>query len=387
MIDAFEHFFAGQDKLSALLKALPGFRPTAAQDAAFAAAAHTAQSENTPWQKPPHFEPPERLLADFKTRAARLEVAALAQRKAVLKQIEAGTHPDAILRNRMHPATTHWLRAQAAQVRRQRARQMRLLRRSIFDGINWNILGRAALAGVLAALVTRWLMTQAPSPTEVALLEAFRSESTILYPPQPDVAQNRGSERSAHRPSRLATPQASVPSSQEADPEPDMRASESRSTSPSNMASTHLAVQPWANIETVPENTPHSDRNQVAGKATMAEADASIVPAIGDQDLPLRRAPLQALSTPIPPPATSLMPNGMAVRLEESPALVAQRLPERPAGMVWLIRTPAPTPDRLQTWLEALIRAMPEAGRPARFSVLSDQRPGGDMRIFAPPQP
>lgn len=378
MSTAFERFAAGEDRLSNLLKSLPGYRPTAEQEASFAAAAHAAQLVDAEEQL--HFEAPVRLQTAFRARAAQLEIEAETQRKTILKQIKAGTHPDAILRSRMHPATTRWLRAQAALIRHQRIKRLRKLRRSLFSGCSWSILGRVVLAGILAAIVTRWLLSQAPSPTEIAFLEAFRNESTLLPPPLPDVPQNQVGARSAHSmPHRSRLPASAAPPG-ETDPEPDMSAHDAGSAPSSEMTSASLASS--ASIPaTSMAATPRSDSLQATRKTLTLET-TPVASGIGAAPRsPHHRAASVTMTSGYPPDESAIL-----FSLEESPALVAKRLPERLAGMIWLVRTPTSTPDGLQDWLDALIRAIPAAHRPAGFNVLSDLPPGNRLQLF-PPSP
>ncbi len=174
MADAFERFLSGDDRLTGLLTSLPAYQPSARQQDAFASAARSAQASQTP--HPGNFEPPERLASGFRSLAARLEHESSAQRRHILRRIDAGTHPDEILRQRMHPATTRWLRLQAAQLRRHRKQRFRRLRRAILDSFGWPELRLAGLAAICGGLAARWVLLHMPSPMEVALLDAFRNE-------------------------------------------------------------------------------------------------------------------------------------------------------------------------------------------------------------------
>lgn len=399
MEKAFDHFLAGDDGLARLLARLPAYQPAATQEHSFAAAARAAQMHHA---VRPDFEPPASLAADFRSLASRLEEESATQRKHILKRIEAGAHPDDILRNRMHPATTRWLRLQAAQLRRQRKLRFRRLRQAILDNFGWPELRLAGLAAVCGAAAAHWAMQNAPTPMELALLDAFRDEVRFsaamnTEPPKPATPPRKQAKQ------KEAPAVAAATNAHEAsDPEPDMSASEPE---PRVATLSHAAPASPASTESLP---PQSD-SMPASVAPAAAARFPIEKSLALQAQPAPPPPPPVAAAPAAPaarpmvksmalaerstaalPETALaeaaaMTDGIEARLDDSADELAARLPLRPAGEVWLVRVPSPAPAGLETWLDALREKMPESGRPARFEIRSDLPPGSKLRILPPP--
>lgn len=136
-MSADERFIAGEDRLAALLRALPAFVPPASLEASVMAAARAEQAaRNAPAPLPPaslpakvrayaeqaeapaddeelDFTPPAGLQASVMAQAARMQAAQATRRDAVLEEVRRGDAPQSVLGAPVSEAAQAWLREQA----------------------------------------------------------------------------------------------------------------------------------------------------------------------------------------------------------------------------------------------------------------------------------
>lgn len=225
MSSSFERFLAGEDRLAALLRALPAFAPPASLEASFLASAHTAQAsvgaasgrefaannrshENQSAQRPSPsiplpqgereassgcavqgFEPPVSLETSFLKMAASIDAAQASRREAILAQIAKGDSPQAALGADLQPATAEWLQQRARPA--TPAKPGKPARKPVLLGFSWFDLRLAALALILSAVGTRLVLKHQPDTQQLAVQEAFRSalESPPPATTESDLAQ------------------------------------------------------------------------------------------------------------------------------------------------------------------------------------------------------
>ncbi|SPD42504.1 conserved protein of unknown function [Cupriavidus taiwanensis] len=202
---AAERFIAGEDRLSALLKALPPYPPPAALEAAVLAAARAAQHEAARRQAGAAalpFAAPPALAAAVLEEAARLHAAQSARRDAVLARVAAGAAAEDVLGARLGPDAAAWLRAQAADSTRNPAQPSATARLTHAARARrwWRSLGLvasvAAVAGLTTSIVLRQIDDGALLPTgtaemasaEMATPTPAPAASTAPSPPLPETA-------------------------------------------------------------------------------------------------------------------------------------------------------------------------------------------------------
>lgn len=163
-----------------------------------------------------------------------------------------------------------------------------------------------------------------------------------------------------------------------------------------------------------PPPLPVSESGTPVAEAESAKADIPAKPAtaaarpVWSSSVPLAPAPAPAAPSRVVParkageaPPEQASPEwqesqrsraiSINASLADEPARIAARLPERPAGRVWVVYQSEPRQAELATWLEALRQAMPETSRPARFELRSEgQTQDGHgkaitIRIVPPP--
>ena len=189
-MSAFERFLAGEDRLAALLQALPAYAPSAEFEAAFAAAARAAQAEReaiteTIAEAPAlSFAPPASLAASFLKMAASIDAAQAPRRDALLADIAKGASPEAAIGAALQPATAEWLSSQAKQTTPSKTEQA--TRKSGWLGFSWFDLRLAGLATLLAAVGVQLVLKFQPSPQQVAVQDVFQE---ALAPAAPAAAE------------------------------------------------------------------------------------------------------------------------------------------------------------------------------------------------------
>ena len=162
---AAERFIAGEDRLSALLKALPPYPPPAALEAAVLAAARAAQEQAGRHQAEAAalpFAAPPALAAAVLEEAARLQAAQSARRDAVLARVAAGAAAEDVLGSRVGPDAAAWLRAQAADSTRNAARPATMEQSTHAARARrwWRSLGLVASVAAVAGLTTSIVLRQ-----------------------------------------------------------------------------------------------------------------------------------------------------------------------------------------------------------------------------------
>ncbi|PLK47389.1 hypothetical protein [Uliginosibacterium sp. TH139] len=425
MSEACEDFLRGQGRLAGLLWELPPYEPPASLEARFLAAARAAQASagaasgrSSANQIPPAaFEAPPQMAARFGQLAATLEAAQAPRREAVLTQIAQGEAPQDVLGAPIQPATAAWLQAQAAS--KAPVRAAKPARKPVLWGFSWFDLRLAALATVLAAVSTQWLQQHAPSSVELALLEAFQRTRQPLAEAQPDQPQNPLSAARA----KSIRPPAALPAAPPP-PAPELAREEIgppahlvtpiELANPSTAESIHAqqaenrAAAPVISSEQLREHSPLADAQpaplmaarKAAPPAPRLEEASPPPPALAAAEKQLaepkpmasRSAPLVAAPPPAKPAApmpaaspstSSAGPARIEASLQDDPALIAARLPTRPASHSWLVFSATPAAPEVQAWLSKLRAAL--SASPALFEPRLDPRlPPGQLRIVVP---
>lgn len=397
MSEACEDFLRGQGRLAGLLWELSPYEPPASLEASFLAAASAAQQQANARKAAAAataFEAPAQMAARFSQLAAQADAAQATRREAVLSQIAAGDSPEAVLGATVQPETADWLRQQASA-----AKPAKPKRQPVLWGFSWFDLRLAALAGVLAAVSTQWLLQHGPSPAERTLLEAFlqvQQDQRPLAEAQPDQPQNRVS--AAPAPARPAAAPPPAPASADTAPAPH-EASRAPLSAAEETPALAETTQPAPKL-TMPREAHrelHDSRTETVSAAPpailaarKAAPPAAAEPAVdtpeGARMAAATAAPAPAARTPLPakPAPAAIAADGPApaeapararspapafkASLGDDPAAVAARLPALRPDQHWLIlHAPASAPA-LQAWLEKLRAAMP-ASPPPRFRL------------------
>ena len=441
MSQACEDFLRGHGRLAGLLWELKPYEPPASLEASFLAAARAAQmsagaaSGSRAYEHQPAFEAPADMTARFSQLAAQVDAAQAARREAVLGQIAAGDAPQAVLGAPIQPETAAWLKQKAAGMK-----PVKPPRKPVLWGFSWFDLRLAALATILAAVGTQWLLQFAPSPVETALLEAFSSEAQPLADAQPVPPQNpakpapnsppahSGAKMTARspeheRPALDATRRS--PDRQTASPEhsdapvpeetPVLAAAAPPSPEPAELKRERSPQDSLAEATLSPPAARKAMPSRVeepvtlsAARAAPAAAKAAAAPAA--DPVPMTSAPAR-LAAPVyamPAPSAPARPAALAAsappaaeiqsrqaattrsfdaRISEDPVSFASLLPARPAGLVWRVVSRVEDDATARNWLETLRQSMPAESRPARFELIHEagSNESGWLRIFPPP--
>lgn len=361
-MSAADRFIAGEDRLSALLKALPAYPPPPALEASVLAAARAAQQEagrhhadgaGLPFASPPA------LAAAVLEEAARLQAAQAARRDAVLARVAAGAAAEDVLGARLGPDGAAWLRAQAADSTRNSAQPSATARLTHAARARrwWRSLGLvasvAAVAGLTTSVVLRQIDDGALLPTgtaemaaaEMAAPEPLPAASTAPSPPLPETA--------AAPPPRPAPPadRAAPPSgrpAQRAAPGTASTRSAPRESVPDSQASAQASPAP-------PPTPPIVAAPPAPADSAIAEA-APAAPAPAAPPAYARKAAPAAMAARAPAAASAL-----TVSTRDDPAAIAARL-----GTATPLRLWAAEPDHveIQEWAQRLWQAMPAGQRP-----------------------
>lgn len=351
-MSAADRFIAGEDRLSALLKALPAYPPPPALEAAVLAAARAAQQDAGRHQADAPdlpFASPPALAAAVLEEAARLQAAQSARRDAVLARVAAGAAAEDVLGARLGPDAAAWLRAQAAASTRNPAQPSATARLTHAARARrwWHSLGLvasvAAVAGLTTSIVLRQIDDGALLPTgtaemasaEMAAPAPAPAASTAPSPPLPETAAAPPPKPAA--PATKAAPPA---------PRPAPRAA------PGTEATRSVPREPAPDREAPARASP---------AAPQAPADAAIAQAAPSAPAPaappahaLKAAPAMAARAPAAASA-------LTVSTRDDPAAIAARL-----GTAAPLRLWAAEPDHVEIreWAQRLWQAMPAGQRP-----------------------
>ncbi|MBB3008288.1 hypothetical protein [Cupriavidus alkaliphilus] len=351
-MSAADRFIAGEDRLSALLKALPAYPPPPALEAAVLAAARAAQQDAGRHQAGAPdlpFAAPPALAAAVLEEAARLQAAQSARRDAVLARVAAGAAAEDVLGARLGPDAAAWLRAQAADSTRNPAQSSATARLTHAARARrwWRSLGLvasvAAVAGLTTSIVLRQIDDGALLPTgtaemasaEMAAPAPAPAASTTPSPPLPETAAALPPKPAA--PAAKAAPPA---------PRPAPRAA------PGTEATRSVPREPAPDREALAQASPAAP--QAPADAAIAQAAPSAPAPAASPAYALEAAP--AMAARAPAAASALI-----VSTRDDPAAIAARL-----GTAAPLRLWAAEPDHVEIreWAQRLWQAMPAGQRP-----------------------
>ncbi|SPA39986.1 hypothetical protein; putative transmembrane protein [Cupriavidus taiwanensis] len=358
---AAERFIAGEDRLSALLKALPPYPPPAALEAAVLAAARAAQQDAGRRRADAAalpFAAPPALAAAVLEEAARLQAAQSARRDAVLARVAAGAAAEDVLGARLGPDAAAWLRAQAADSTRNAARPsaMEPSPHAARARRWWRSLGLVASVAALAGLTTSIVLQQlddgallpkgtaemasaemaAPTPTPAA--------STAPSPALPETAAAPPAKPAA--PAARATPPAARPAPRAA---PDTETSRS------------VPREPVPDSEAPAQASPSAPPPPAIAAAPRAPADAAIAQAAPSAPAPAAPSAYAREAAPAMAARAPAAASALTVSTQDDPAAIAARL-----GTAAPLRLWAAEPDHVEIreWAQRLWQAMPAGQRP-----------------------
>ncbi|SOZ37493.1 hypothetical protein [Cupriavidus neocaledonicus] len=351
---AADRFIAGEDRLAALLKALPAYPVPATLEASVLAAARAAQQDAARQQRGAEalpFAAPPALAAAVLEEAARVQAAQAARRDAVLARVAAGAAAEDVLGVRLGPDAAAWLRAQAADSTRNAAppSTMESSTHAARARRWWRSLGLvagvAAVAGLTTSIVLRQIDDGALMPvgtaemaaTEMAAPAPAPAVSTAPSPPLPETATGAPSPRPAPPAAKAAPPAAR--------PAPGTGATRSVPREPALDSQAPAQASPAAPaIAAVP---------QAPADVAIAEAAPSAPAAPSAY---ARKAAPAAMAARAPAAASAL-----TVSTQDDPAAIAARL-----GTAAPLRLWAAEPDHVEIreWAQRLWQAMPAGQRP-----------------------
>lgn len=434
--DPADRFIAGEDRLSALLKAIPAFAPPAALAAAVAEAARAAQAEanrartvsasaSAPDRatQPLTFAPPAELAAGVLQEAARVQAAQAARRDALLAKLAAGTSAEEALGGPVSEPTQAWLRLQARAHGEPAARHAgrdtgELPGRRAWSPRWWRSLGLAASTIAVAGLATHIVLRQIDEgalPGDAAQVVEHR-EAAQPTAPAPSVAAPAASVTNppAGLPGngaasgRVQTPDAPAPRKAPApvglaESKPPAAAKEARTQAsplqPPAAAQPAIPAAPAAPAappvaDALPSIVPPPAPVVAAPAPAMESAPAASPPAA----MAMRRAPsFAAAPRPVAPAPDTVTPSATmnasaqsaaggsaeirTLSLLDDPAAVAAQWRRHAASL----RLAAAEPDsaEVRDWVRRLWEAMPVETRPAvPYAVQADGTlPPGQLRI------
>ncbi|UDM51935.1 hypothetical protein [Cupriavidus sp. MP-37] len=346
-MSAADRFIAGEDRLSALLKAVPAYPPPPALEASVLAAARAAQQQADGAGLP--FAAPPALAAAVLEEAARLQAAQAARRDAVLARVAAGEAAEDVFGARLGPAAAGWLQARAAESARNTAPPSSTpsLTPAARARRWWRSLGLvasvAAVAGLTTSIVLRQIDDGALSPTETAEMAAAEiaapepapAASTAPSPPLPETAAASPPKPAA--PAAKAAPPATRPASRAA---------------PGTEATRSVPHEPALDREAPTPASPAAP--QAPADAAIAQAAPSAPAPAAPPAFALKAAPAMAARAPAAASA-------LTVSTRDDPAAIAARLGTAAPLGLW-----AAEPDHVEIreWAQRLWQAMPAGLRP-----------------------
>ncbi|AQV93405.1 hypothetical protein BJN34_05795 [Cupriavidus necator] len=394
-MSAADRFIAGEDRLSALLRALPAYAPSDALAASVHAAARAAQQEadlrrasaaGLPFPAPPT------LAAAVLEEASRLQAAQAARRDAVLARVGSGEAAENILGAPVSPAASEWLQAQAtasaqetARKAAQQAAQSRLTRAARARRW-WRSLGLVASVAAVAGLTTSIVLRQID---DGALLPVTTSEMSASPPaPSTEPSPAPSPETAAAAPANPPPPAAKAvpPARREA-----RRAPASEDKPRSSMPAERSAPREFimdsqapaqASLAPSPAAPAIAAAQSAPADAVMAEAAPAPppLPAPAAQAGFARKAAPPAMAARAPAAVAASAVHAMTVSTQDDPAIMATRLGTGTPLRLW-----AAEPDNaeIREWAERLWQSMPAGQRPpVPYAVQADRTLApGQMRI------
>ncbi|SOZ49520.1 hypothetical protein; putative transmembrane protein [Cupriavidus taiwanensis] len=353
-MSAADRFIAGEDRLSALLKALPAYPPPPALEAAVLAAARAAQQDAGRHQAGAPdlpFAAPPALAAAVLEEAARLQAAQSARRDAVLARVAAGAAAEDVLGARLGPDAAAWLRAQAADSTRNAAQPSTMEPSTHAARVRrwWRSLGLVASVAAVAGLTTSIVLRQID---DGALMPAGTAEiaATEMAAPAPTPAPAASTAPSPTLPETAAAPTSkpAAPAARAAPP----AARPAPRAAPGTEATRNAPREPAPDSEALAQASPAAP--QAPADAAMAQAAPSAPAPAASPAYALEAAP--AMAARAPAAASALI-----VSTRDDPAAIAARL-----GTAAPLRLWAAEPDHVEIreWAQRLWQAMPAGQRP-----------------------
>ncbi|WP_116387007.1 hypothetical protein, partial [Cupriavidus oxalaticus] len=371
-MSAADRFIDGQDRLAALLKALPAYVPPERLAAAVQAAAHAAQQEADARRAgalplAPQFAAPPGLASAVLEAAARLQAAQAGRRDAVLAGIAAGQPAAQALGAPVSDATRDWLAAQTrstaiaqATVRTEQIRTTRARRW-------WRSLGAvasvAAVAGLTTSIVLRQVDEGALQPG--AVRESATPAAVPATAPAPTAAPAARDDPGRAQDAPVATPANPTP------PAPKAAPSASRELRQAREAAPRQRVQPSAERKTTPRGETQAmpapategllpQAPAVAAAPPMpaysAMAEAAPAPSAPSAPAPAAAPQADAARKAAPPLAAARAPAALAaaamvVSVQEDPAAIAARMQAATPLGVWAAE---PDSAEIREWVQRL---------------------------------
>lgn len=339
MSEAFERFSRGEDRLAALLRALPPFEPPAAAAGDFAQSARQAQAVAD--QRLP-FTPPPSLEASFRAVARRIQADQAPRQAAVLAQLAAGRDAASVLGAPVTEATAAWLKAQPGA----KASPAPAPAPAPWYWPTLRGLGFAASAMLVLVVAGQWLLYE----------EGLEPEG-----------------RSASLPASVAVPMSSAPVPAAAPPVTEGTAARARSAPPAAKrlaevpAAESIVVAPETRTESVAPVAPATEavaleQSQRRREEAPARPSAELAaPMAAQGPIPVVAAPAylapapMAKAMPAPPPAKRVIVTSLA----EKPGVLVPRLGALAPASRLVVRCAAPPPAEFERWLAELRQALP----------------------------
>lgn len=401
-MSAVDRFIDGEDRLSALLKALPAYTPPKTLQASVQAAARAAQEEadrRRAGTAALPFSAPPALAAAVLEEAARVQAAQAVRRDALLGRVAAGEPAADVLGAPVSPATRDWLTAEAqANASAQKAEQARTSR-TVRARQWWRSLGLvasvAAVAGLTTSIVLRQIDDGALQPATTREMSAPAPAADIAAVPAPEAAPESAASANPAPPAAKAAPQprreerrtaasedkrSRAPAARSA-PRESARDS-ARDSGPAGQASEDLSADAPAVTAAPPAMPmPPPAYSAMAEAAPPAAAPAPPPsPAAAPQANFARKTapPLAAARAPVSAAASAAQ--AMTVSIQDDPAATAARLDTLTPLRLW-----AAEPDNaeIREWAGRLWQSMPAGQRPpVPFAVQADRTLApGQVRI------
>lgn len=406
-MSAVDRFIDGEDRLSALLKALPAYAPPKSLQASVQAAARAAQEEagrRRAGTAALPFSAPPALAAAVLEEAARVQAAQAMRRDALLGRVAAGEPAADVLGAPVSPVTRDWLTAEAqanasaqkaARERNSRTVRARQWWRSLglvasvaaVAGLTTSIVLRQIDDGALQPATTREMSAPAPAAADIAAVPAPEAapESAASAIPAPPAAKPAPQPRREERRAAASEDKRSREPAERSAPRESARDS-ARDSGPPGQASEGLS----ANAPAITAAPPAMPMTQPPAYSAMAEAAPPAAapapppsPAAAPQANFARKAapPLAAARTPVSAAASAAQ--AMTVSVRDDPATTAARLDTLTPLRLW-----AAEPDNaeIREWAGRLWQSMPAGQRPpVPFAVQADRTLApGQVRIELP---
>ncbi|WP_454741521.1 hypothetical protein [Cupriavidus necator] len=398
-MSAVDRFIDGEDRLSALLKALPAYAPPKSLHASVQAAARAAQEEadrRRAGTAALPFSAPPALAAAVLEEAARVQAAQAMRRDALLGRVAAGEPAADVLGAPVSPATRDWLTAEAqANASARKAEQARTSR-TVGARQWWRSLGLvasvAAVAGLTTSIVLRQIDDGALQPATTREMSAPAPAADIAAVPAPEAAPESAALANPAPPAAKASSQprreerrtAASEDKRSRAPRESARDS-ARDSGPSGQASEDLSADApavTAAPPAMPMPPPAYSAMAEAAPPPAAPAPPPSPAAAPQANFARKTAPpLAAARAPVSAAASAAQ--AMTVSIQDDPAATAARLDTLTPLRLW-----AAEPDNaeIREWAGRLWQSMPAGQRPpVPFAVQADRTLApGQVRIELP---